>query len=527
MTVEHLLGIPERVPVRRGAGLLAGDLLGVAAAGGEQRDILGPPALVEQPLDVVVTDVECVVERAGHEPHFRTVAAEETHRVVDEGLEGGGDLPGVADVLVEDQRHQRHRRGALAVEHPLALVDEHVQPAALGIAQRGQHRLPPAVGEVLRLVDDDRVEPLPVGQFGGELEHGGGQIVLEEPRRLLGALVLVGTLRGAPLHAETVELADVPGLLSARPLGGDTPQVGGQAVGVADQRHPLALVGQPAGLLDGEEGLAAAGAAPDLHPVEQLHGGEDDGLLLVEDVGGVLVVLGTGHHIALRKAASVQSDAELLDGGVGEQRQVSLLIQCDIAQQRSDVADLVTVDDHPPWAVRQREVLRDRAFRENNDVIPPHPSLGPAGVALDELSQRITRLTYLPHWMNGFDLAVVLTLLPLGAVVPDLAAFDFDADDADAMKSDDEVDLVILAPVGDPLAGDDDVVFAELFNESFEDLPFSRGGQSDLIGKRDGHWLTPPPVYPLVPPAAPVMVTIPFSGYVYSGLQRRAHRERP
>ena len=71
-------------------------------------------------------------------------------------------------------------------------------------------------------------------------------------------------------------------------------------MGVADQRDALALRGESAGLLHGEEGLAAAGSAADLDAVEQADGVEDDGLVFGERVGGVLVGQGAGDDAALR-----------------------------------------------------------------------------------------------------------------------------------------------------------------------------------------------------------------------------------
>ena len=54
VAVEDLLGIPEAVPVGGIAGGLAFLLLGVAGAGGQQRDVFGTPALLEEQLDLVV-----------------------------------------------------------------------------------------------------------------------------------------------------------------------------------------------------------------------------------------------------------------------------------------------------------------------------------------------------------------------------------------------------------------------------------------------------------------------------------------
>jgi hypothetical protein len=160
VAIEDLLGVPEAVPVGGVAGGLALLLLGVAGAGGEQRDILGAPTVFEEQLDLVVADVHRVLTGAGYELHRRPVAAEEAHRVVDERLEGVGDLAGVAQIVVEGQRDERHRWGPVPVEDTLAFVGEHVDAAGLVVLERREQRVPPSVGEVLGLVDDDGVEPV-------------------------------------------------------------------------------------------------------------------------------------------------------------------------------------------------------------------------------------------------------------------------------------------------------------------------------------------------------------------------------
>ena len=62
--------------------------------------------------------------------------------------------------------------------------------------------------------------------------------------------------------------------------------------------------------------------------------------------------------------------------------------------------------------------------------------------------------------------------------MPDFAALDLDADDAGAFDGDDEVDLVILEVVGDPLAGDEKVVLAELVDEQLPDLALGLVGEA-------------------------------------------------
>ena len=86
VAVEDLFGIPEAVPVGFGAFGLAGDLFGVAAAGGQQRDVFGPPAVVKKFVDLVVAGVHGVVPTAGDEGDVGPVAAEVAHGVVDQRL---------------------------------------------------------------------------------------------------------------------------------------------------------------------------------------------------------------------------------------------------------------------------------------------------------------------------------------------------------------------------------------------------------------------------------------------------------
>lgn len=69
---------------------------------------------------------------------------------------------------------------------------------------------------------------------------------------------------------------------------------------VTHESHPLTLLCEAAGLLDGQEGLASAGAAAYLHPVNEADGVKNDGLVSGEGVGGVLVGQRTGHDVALR-----------------------------------------------------------------------------------------------------------------------------------------------------------------------------------------------------------------------------------
>lgn len=110
VAVEHLLGIPEGVPVGGGAQRLAVDLFGMAAAGCQQGDVLGPPPLVEERVDLVVGGVESAVGVAGDEPHVGSVTTPKLHTLSNKGTECGRDLAGVAQIVVENEGHKRDRR---------------------------------------------------------------------------------------------------------------------------------------------------------------------------------------------------------------------------------------------------------------------------------------------------------------------------------------------------------------------------------------------------------------------------------
>ena len=127
-------------------------------------------------------------------------------------------------------------------------------------------------------------------------------------------------------------------------------------------------------------------------------------------------------------------------------------------------------------------------------MVPPHPALGPARVLFYEVPQRVTTLTHLAHRVNGFDLTAVQSLQPRLTVVGDLTALDLDTDNARALNGDDEVDLVILEAIGDPLAGDHKVTIAELVDQSGPDTPLGVIGHTGVIGQRDGY-IDPSPAY--------------------------------
>jgi hypothetical protein len=91
--------------------------------------------------------------------------AEEVHRVIDERLERVGDLAGVAKVVIEDQWYERHWPRAVPVEDTLTFVGEDVKATGFVVLEGREQRVLPRVGEVLGLVDDDRVEPGPGSSY--------------------------------------------------------------------------------------------------------------------------------------------------------------------------------------------------------------------------------------------------------------------------------------------------------------------------------------------------------------------------
>ena len=187
--------------------------------------------------------------------------------------------------------------------------------------------------------------------------------MLEVPLGGGGPLGLVRTFLGTPGDSEVVELADIAGSLASTPTGGDALQVGGQTVRVTQQCHPLARIGQSTRLLDCHEGLAAAGATANLDAPKQLDRVEDDGLLVGEDIGGVLVVQGAGDDIALRQAAPAEGGLKLFDARGGHRWEVLLVTLGDVADARHHVREVVAVDDHPARTVGQREAVGDTTIR--------------------------------------------------------------------------------------------------------------------------------------------------------------------
>ena len=218
--------------------------------------------------------------------------------------------------MVEDERDEVDRRATGALEDALTAVAGDEEAAIFAIAERRDDRTPPAVGEVLRLVDDDRIEPLPVEELLGKLCHAGGKFLLPPADGFLGADALVRAGRRAPFDAEGVEFADVGRLFASTPLEGDAFEEAGKAVRIADERDAQPLAGEPSGLFHCEVGLSTPGTAADFDAREDVRGAQEDRLFAGEGVGDVVVLGGAGENVALGEAAPGEGAADAF-GPVG------------------------------------------------------------------------------------------------------------------------------------------------------------------------------------------------------------------
>lgn len=115
----------------------------------------------------------------------------------------------------------------MPVEDALSFVAEHIQTTIVDILQGGQQRVPPRVGEILRFIDDDRVEAMSRRELCCQIGHLEWQIMFPEPDGVVVSQGLVRSLRRTPLDAESMELADIGRLLAARPGRRDAFEVGG------------------------------------------------------------------------------------------------------------------------------------------------------------------------------------------------------------------------------------------------------------------------------------------------------------
>jgi hypothetical protein len=145
-----------------------------------------------------------------------------------------------------------------------------------------------------------------------------------------------------------------------------------------------------------------------------------------------------------------------------------------------------TVNDLPARAFGKGEVIGKLCVGQHDDVVPPRPRECPPRVALDVVTEGVARFTGLT---DRFDVHVPAAsdLAPAGAVVPHLAALDFEADDAGALDGDDEVDLMILEVISNALPRNDEVVGLKLLDQRLVDVALGPVGEAPSFGWSDRH----------------------------------------
>src|SRR5271170_3950091 len=151
-----------------------------------------------------------------------------------------------------------------------------------------------------------------------------------------------------------------------------------------------------------------------------------------------------------------------------------------------ECGEVVAVDDLPPRALRQREIVGDLGVRQDYYVVPAQPALSPAVVLLNEFAQRIAGFAGLADRIDPV-LVAASPLPPRVTVVPDVAALDFNADNAGALDRDDEVHLMVLEVIGDTLAGNHPVVWLKLFQQGLVDIALGGIGKAGGFLGSDGH----------------------------------------
>ncbi len=424
--------------------------------------------------------------RGGHEADVEPVSPAGLHPARGQRPEGLIDLAGVAQVVVQHQRHQLHRGPAETGEEPLVLVGEDEDAALLLVAQRTQDRLPPGVGEVLGLVDHHRVEAVTGRQLAGLLGHQPGQSVLPE------LAVVAGAHLDAPQSAQVLVGADERGPVLARPGGGLALEVLGQTDRVADQGHPLraltltASAGQVLGLLQRQYGLAAARSPAHLDPAQQPGDLEDRQLLLGQAVGLGRALFGVGVDVVRRVVAPGEDLGDQRDVVVVGRRVVVGQPPAVVADALGQVILLVAVVEGPAGELGDREVVAELAVRQDHPVGPGDVAApAPARIGLDVAAQRVLGV---PGLVDGPAALVLASSAdpPTTRVVPDRPALDLQDEDPELGHQHQQVGLVVLVLVGEADVGHQDAVGPEALTQPLPDLLLRRRGEGGLLGHTTG-----------------------------------------
>ena len=317
-------------------------------------------------------------------------------------------------------------------------------------------RRPPEVGEVLRLIDDERVELLAVGQRRHQLRHLLGQPGLPEV-----GVVAPAELSDTQVGGEVLEGPDEVRTMPPIDRGHVPLEPAGQPHGVAEQRHPLtrhpvAAAVQLLGLGHGEHRLPAARSPSHLGAVDEPRDVQDGGLLDGEAVGAALALVRLGKQAALWEVTPLEDLHDEVAVIVRGHAVSALLERCHVVEPTREIGLVATPADHPPRAVRRLEVSGKVGVRGHDRMAEADPAAArvlPSWVALDVRTQGVLAVPPLvdrvddPSALSGAD-------DPCAALNPEVAALDLDDHDADVWHQDDEVELMVLLLVGEPDVGE-------------------------------------------------------------------------
>ena len=288
----------------------------------------------------------------------------------------------------------------------------------------------------------------------------------------------------SPDAADLVERPDVGGPLRGIERGNTTAHPLPQSTCVREQRDPKAVIGQAPRLLDGQPGLAAAGAAADLDASQQPRDVEDRRLLAAEPLDHLVAL---GHGLLDDGRLQLGRGESALERGVDRDRvrhvagsTLRVLHHEQVAKTVGDLVQVATVADHVARAVGHLEPAVDLAVGERHGVRPPDGGLaGPRHRVLDPVAQGVLGAQGLLDRIDRVR-AGATGLLPPPVLDPDGSALDLHDHDAEAVEDDGDVELVVTLARHEALVRDQEVARAQLVAQR---LPHDSFGCVDELGR--------------------------------------------
>ena len=234
-----------------------------------------------------------------------------------------------------------------------------------------------------------------------------------------------------------------------------------------------------------EDGLAAARSPAHLHPVQQPGDGQDRGLLDSEPFGVALPLVGLGEQGALREVAPPEDVDDEVTVVVRGDAVAALLVGGDVPEPTDQVLQVIAAVDAPPWTVRCGEVVVDIGVGQDDRVSEPHPCAAgvlPPRVCLDVRPQRVLPT---PGLVDRVDLTAVGAGSgpPLSVFVGDRSTLDLEDEDPCVRDEDDEVELMVLALVGEADVGQDRPLRRGGGHHLLPDLTFGRRLELRVVGE--------------------------------------------